>query len=559
MNDKSFFLEMANQTADQAFLLLGLDRVSTENLINEVKAESNLKVKYSKLLHILINRLTLMNQNRCNFPEECKECIQKVKDVFIQNDYIQKRDIDFIPSKPKDFLRWIPDQFELFTSTILKFRSKVDNSQKKLDHIITLNKAKDSRNKSDNDDEKEKLKQKINLLKQKIEKLKSENNFLKQNQIKFQSKKTIECDSELETLKKKYALISSQVVDLQQQVSKAPFKVRLLTKKLEESENTNKELLQINEKLKHDLRMKTEDLDQEKLNNVSREKKFNEIKEKLSNYANDLMKKEKDLNDTEARDNTLQNLRLQLKTLADHLSSTEKERDELKNELERASAQNLKYNSENDTLKAQCTILQNDNISIRKENQSLLKKIDSYEAEGIKISGQIQQNDLKIFSAESQLKDFKNECNNLKEKLKSLQETICKQNKEIVSLETQLTKTRDLLHSTTNKLKNSGNCSDDLSLQKVGFLLADALNQNYNPKNTRSEIERLIEVAHLEHIKLSETGRVKLNPFDCPVLSNTNSFKSNNADQAPNYNIHSKFDEFNKELSTFSMRQFDKV
>mgnify|MGYP006962192696 CR=1 FL=1 len=51
MDEESFYFEMANQTADQAFLLLGLDQISTENLINEIKTESNLKIKYSKLLH----------------------------------------------------------------------------------------------------------------------------------------------------------------------------------------------------------------------------------------------------------------------------------------------------------------------------------------------------------------------------------------------------------------------------------------------------------------------------------------------------------------------------
>ena len=199
--------------------------------------------------------------------------------------------------------------------------------------------------------------------------------------------------------------------------------------------------------------------------------------------------------------------------------------------------------------------MQTDNINHKKEIQNLMKKIDSYEATGAHLSDQMQQNDLKRFSAESQLKDTRIECSSLKEKLKNLQETVCKQNKEIVALETQLTKTKDMLHSTANKLKGSYH-HDELSLQKVGFLLADALNQKYNPKNVKSEVERLIEVAHLEHIKLSETGRVKLNPFNCPLVNNSEYFKSNSERQAPVNNIYSKFDELDKELSTFSMKQF---
>ncbi|KAK8895489.1 hypothetical protein M9Y10_023956 [Tritrichomonas musculus] len=581
MDEESFYFEMANQTADQAFLLLGLDQISTENLINEIKTESNLKIKYSKLLHILIDRLTVMNQGYCNFPEECKDCIKKVKNIFIQNAYRKEKNIknincsdgDFVPDKPKDFLQWVPDQFEIFTSAISRFRSKIDDSQRKIDHILTLNTKRERKSQieKNDDEEKERLRSKITFLKQKIERMKSENEKLL-NQIKLKSQvennyaqlgeskltkidKSIECDSELANLKKKYSLISSQVVELQQQIAKNPFKVRLLTEKLKVAEDTNKELQQVNENLKHELKIKTDDLDQERLNNVSREKKFNEAKEKLSNYANDLMKREKEINDPETRNNIIQSLRLQIKTISDHLSSTEKERDLLKKELEQTSAQNIKNNTENDALKAQCSILQNDNINLKKEIQNLMKKINDYEANGIQLSGQMQQNDLKLFSAESQLKDSKTECNNLKEKLKNLQETICKQNKEIVFLETQLTKTKDILHTTTNKLKGSAHY-DDLSLQKIGFLLADALNQKYNPKNARSEVERLIEVAHLEHIKLSETGRVKLNPFNCPILNNNDYFKSNSEKPASSNNIYSKFDELDKELSTFSMKQF---
>ena len=47
-NDVYFFREMADQTAEQAELLLGLDPISTNSLINEIKDEQNLKIKYSK-------------------------------------------------------------------------------------------------------------------------------------------------------------------------------------------------------------------------------------------------------------------------------------------------------------------------------------------------------------------------------------------------------------------------------------------------------------------------------------------------------------------------------
>ena len=160
-DDESFFFEMANQTADQAFLLLGLDRFSAENLINEIKTETNFRLKYSKLLHVLIDRLTVMNQSHLNFPEECKECIKKVRNIFRQIANNQKKsfsdssysDSDFVPSKPKDFLKWIPGQFELFTTKMANFRLRIDKSQKKLDHIMMLNTAKEGKNRNDRNDD----------------------------------------------------------------------------------------------------------------------------------------------------------------------------------------------------------------------------------------------------------------------------------------------------------------------------------------------------------------------------------------------------------------------
>ena len=117
-----------------------------------------------------------------------------------------------------------------------------------------------------------------------------------------------------------------------------------------------------------------------------------------------------------------------------------------------------------------------------------------------------------------------------------------------------LTKTKDQLHSANEKLHIFN--TDTMTLQRYGFLLADAVCQSYNPKNATDEIERLIEVVRHEHIQLSESARVRLNPFQMPVQkSQENDSTPESNDQNTYKTIHSKFDELDHEFSTLVHQQ----
>jgi DNA repair exonuclease SbcCD ATPase subunit len=65
------------------------------------------------------------------------------------------------------------------------------------------------------------------------------------------------------------------------------------------------------------------------------------------------------------------------------------------------------------------------------------------------------------------------------------------------------------------KLRNvtSKSQSCEKKFCQFGFLLADAICQRFNPSRCEEELKRLIDIAHREHIELSETVRVKLNPY----------------------------------------------
>ncbi|OHT14730.1 hypothetical protein TRFO_02987 [Tritrichomonas foetus] len=520
-HEESFFHELADQTADQAQLLLGLDQISTEHLINEIKNDGNLQSKYSKLFHILINRLTVLSQPQNNYPNEFKQTIKTIRKMNNQT-----------PTNPKEFLRWIPSQFELFTTTISSLQSKFNDSKRKLNHILKQKEKKLNYNhhhKEYND---------INTSPK------------KENEIK--TKKSLECDKELTNLKQKYQSISSQVAELKQALSKTPVKEQILQQKLTDALQNIDQLREENDHLKQELKLKSDYLDQEKLMNIAREKKFNEIKQQLANYGNELMKKEKELKDSITSNDVHESLRLQINSLSDHLTYVTKEKDLIENNFKELESKYNALNEENDTLKAQCSVLQNESIIIKKDHQALLDKVKRYEMNDIQLSGQIEQNDLIRHSVESKLKDSQNECNNLKNQIDGFKDTINKQSKEIVRLETNVTKAKDELYKASAKLNQIS--GDSVTLQRYGFMLADAVCQHYNPKNAKEEIERLLDVVRSEHIQLSETARVKLNPFQVPINNNSDN-KQNPNEQKSFQAIHSKFDELDKEFASLALQQ----
>ena len=100
----------------------------------------------------------------------------------------------------------------------------------------------------------------------------------------------------------------------------------------------------------------------------------------------------------------------------------------------------------------------------------------------------------------------------IEKKLKDTEEENKRLNKEIIRLETLLTKTKDELYRSNQQVKVYND--DALTLSRFGFLLADAVCSSFNPRCVEYEIERLIEIVKSEHIALVQSTRVPLDPFD---------------------------------------------
>lgn len=133
---------------------------------------------------------------------------------------------------------------------------------------------------------------------------------------------------------------------------------------------------------------------------------------------------------------------------------------------------------------------------------------------------------------------------------KTLQDVIKEQDDKIHFLEKKLitAESEKLKQMEMIKKRNKEEMSY-LDLKKIGFILAEALCQRYNPGKANSEIQRLIEVARQEHIILSETVRYPIDPFN-----NANLRMSEPAEKNPiKTTIYSKFDELDRELTTFKL------
>ena len=143
-------------------------------------------------------------------------------------------------------------------------------------------------------------------------------------------------------------------------------------------------------------------------------------------------------------------------------------------------------------------------------------------------------------SLHAKIKALHAKCKELQAQMYKLQE----RNQELLSertkFETDLAKTKDSLLIARERLKAAG--GDGLSLQDVGFQLAEALSEPFNPDLVDSEIPRLIKVARSQHVELSETVRTKLNPFEAPSRRSSHSSSHHSS-------VHSRFDDLSNQIT----------
>ena len=179
-------------------------------------------------------------------------------------------------------------------------------------------------------------------------------------------------------------------------------------------------------------------------------------------------------------------------------------------------------------------ILTKENSELRKQNESLQNLLS--EARALNNSAKLNP----ILTPQCEIEDENKNDSYYQTIIEQQKSTIKQLEKRLLSTETEKIKLNESLRKSTIPNK----CEDiELNLKKFGFLLADALCQHFNPSRVKFEVKRLIEVARSEHIQLSESARVLLNPFE---ISNSGS-QSNIQNLQPV--LFSKFDELECQLT----------
>lgn len=533
---------MANQTTEQIQFFLGIDEKSKKILSDEIKNEKSLISKYSKLLHLLVDRISTLSASEINFSRIISDSQEKVRLL-----------VPGIPSDHNKFLKWVPTQMQKHIDTIQSFQQRVALSQQQIEQAMEHVRKQDEKLR-----EREELQAQLQIEKSVNARIRSEHedvlnelSDLQQRETKMH-KKCKENEDEMSSMKYKLNEFTEIITKLRQQVSesKVDDTVKALRKENDELNTRILELQCENERLMMDLREKeetearfleqAEKFKKEKLANIAREKKFAELKAKLTKYGNELLMKERELNHFTESGDADESLRLQIKTLSSHLSAASNERDAAVSQL--GALNSLK--NENETLNSHVRLLTDELRLVRNELAKARAQIDASEAGRCQAKGLLSQRNVDLDSLSVRMNDLQLQLDNAKSELERVQ----KQNKDLVHsrvmAESELTKTKDALNSATQKVKSIE--QNGVTLERHGFALADALCQHFNPRNVENELKRLVEVARDEHIQLSETGRVKLNPFGAD-------FTTRPARHEP-ISITSQFDELENQIQALQMR-----
>lgn len=219
------------------------------------------------------------------------------------------------------------------------------------------------------------------------------------------------------------------------------------------------------------------------------------------------------------------------------INDLKKENKELKNSFSTDSSEHT----------SRVNRLQEENRCLQEQKEKLEEEINNLSQE---YSSDKPTKDVQNLSSHNEYNDSQNlfinkQINDLKQKNIQLESKLENSEKLNNHLQAQLIKLQgEKMKCIQSKTpKNSG-----LDLERIGFLLADALSQRFNPCIAEDEIYRLIRIVHNEHIKISESTRVPLNPFQKQInteYSNTNSTQ-----------FFSKFDALEDDINLLKLSAF---
>ena len=207
----------------------------------------------------------------------------------------------------------------------------------------------------------------------------------------------------------------------------------------------------------------------------------------------------------------------------EEVEKLQKENQELKNQLEAVSE--TRTSEELKTLREKYSIVIAELRSVKDENVRLAHQLKCHNDAAQERHDAMKHIEIEKDSLSSKLMDALNQTHELEEKLKALTMEKERLSHQCIRLEATLSKERDAL--TSRVVTTEG---DLMNLQRFGFLLADALGEEFNPSAVETELNRLIAIA----------GRGREEPFFVPPAGNKD---------REYHRIHTQFDELESQIS----------
>ena len=519
---------LINNSAEQSRLILGLKKNDSDCIINEIINEPSILEKLSKLLFLLIERLSSYHHSNNNNFQSLNELIKNFK-----------INLPEIPTNFEDFSNWIPNTILNYKNEINELKNENLKIEKKFINLIEENKKlkekqnfiienknleipnknliEENKNIIEENkniiEENKKLKKKIDLIEEN-KKLKEKQNFINENKnLEIPNKNLIEENKKLikkiENLKKKNKYYSNELNEIKNKMNNFTEIINNLKSQIIEKEEYNNESLnstsndiicQLSEQNKSLVSKFSEEVQKSKEKDIE----IYKLKRKIEESNHDLLLEE------------INNLKNNLNLLKNQNYYFEEEKIKFEKELKE---KNCQY----EIINERCLILKAEINTLNEEKKKLINQINNFEKnsnykEMISHKQLLEKDSMMI-----KLKDLENNFTNTNNKLITSNEEIKRLNRECLKLETLLTKTKDELFMNKEKCKMFE--EDYLTLKKFGFLLADTLNTNFNPNCIECEIERLISL----------------------IKFNNNSINLNNN------SFNSKFDDLNNEISLIQL------
>ena len=533
---------IADQNADRVRFFLGLNQKDADLLIDEIHSEKKVDTKVSKLLRLLVDRLSAYQRysSASSTESQNSSSISSTTSLPQNPDLLRmKKKLDSANEELSESLSNVNQD--------KKEKETIKNLNKKFIEKIEKLKGKLEAAKNDKEQMEDSLKQQNRKLEEKYIHLKQKYLDSKEEQAKMQN----DVDGLKEQLKKFAGVVrklktkmtsSSQAVSSQiitdsqsykasetsgEEASEQTYEEEISSSSTHSSlahsqdslriRNLDKKNIRMNYKLQrklHGLPSDSDIPDEYQKMNEKTQAEIQRLKSKNLQLVNNIqieIHKRKKLEDVvadlEAQNHDLK-MRIPSSDLEKKLNEKTEKLENIESELSKTKKENQNLQTNYDTLFQTVSILRTEVASLTDERKKLISQIDEHS----KIANEIKQNNLEKDVYKLRYNDIANSKTSVEKKLTNMEEENKRLNREIIRLETQITKLKDELFRANQQIKVFN--EDALTLGRFGFLLADAVCSSYNPRNVECEIERLIQIVRAEHIALSESARFPLDPLN---------------------------------------------